>query len=335
MLAVVAMSAGPVPSRAVRECAACHLAESKPHPATSMAHAMELPAECSILKSHPLLTFQDGNYSYRIERKGDESIYTVSDGTQTLTVPIGWAFGLGLAGQTYVFEKDGEFYESRVSYFRARDGLDFTLGALNHRPANLTEAAGRIMTADDKVRCFSCHSTDAVEAKKLVLEKLTPGVQCERCHDGAAQHLEAVKRGEAKAARIQDPRTFSSEQVSNFCGGCHRTWEQIAATGILGIADVRFQPYRLTNSRCYDADDPRIRCTSCHNPHEEINRTDTAYDSKCQACHAGGKATARACKVASANCASCHMPKIEIPGSHYKFTDHEIRVARANDPYPD
>jgi hypothetical protein len=28
------------------------------------------------------------------------------------------------------------------------------------------------------------------------------------------------------------------------------------------------------------------------------------------------------------------MPKIEIPGSHHKFSDHEIRIVKAN-VYPD
>src|SRR5579875_675555 len=134
-----------VPSRAVRVCATCHPAQAKPHPSTSMAHAMELPAECDILKSHSLLTFQEGPYSYRIERHGDQSIYTVTDGKQTITVPIGWAFGLGVAGQTYVFQKDGVFYESRVSFYTETGGLDLTMGAANAKPTNITEAAGRFM----------------------------------------------------------------------------------------------------------------------------------------------------------------------------------------------
>jgi hypothetical protein len=28
------------------------------------------------------------------------------------------------------------------------------------------------------------------------------------------------------------------------------------------------------------------------------------------------------------------MPKIELPGAHAKFTDHQIRIARAGDPFP-
>jgi hypothetical protein len=29
------------------------------------------------------------------------------------------------------------------------------------------------------------------------------------------------------------------------------------------------------------------------------------------------------------------MPKLDLPGAHKKFTDHEIRIVRANGAYPD
>ena len=339
LLPCVSPGVGPTPATAseaasVRECATCHPAQARPHPQTSMAHAMELPSECAILKSHPLMTFKDGPYSYRIERKGDQSIYSVSDEHETITFPIGWAFGLGFAGQTYVYEKDGEFYQSRVSYYKDTDGLDLTLGARNAKPANLLQAAGLLMARDERVLCFRCHATDAADHMKLTLDKLIPGVQCERCHGATQSHLEFVRHGHAKPARMEDLHAFSSEQMSNFCGQCHRTWDEIAGSGITGVTNVRFQPYRLTNSKCYDADDSRIRCTTCHDPHVELNRTDRDYDTKCQACHAGGKKTAIACKVGRTGCVTCHMPKVEIPGSHYKFTDHEIRIVRADAPYP-
>jgi len=38
--------------------------------------------------------------------------------------------------------------------------------------------------------------------------------------------------------------------------------------------------------------------------------------------------------VAKENCVSCHMPKVLLPGGHMKFTDHEIRVVKAGEPYP-
>jgi hypothetical protein len=320
--------------RKIRECATCHPAQAKPHPETSMAHAMELVPEAAILQKHPLLTFAEGGYSYRIERKGDESLYTVSNGQQTVAVPIGWAFGLGRAGQTYVFEINGEFYESRVSYYSALNGLDLTMGARNLKPTNLTQAAGRYMGRDEKIRCFGCHATNAHQGMQLTLDRMTAGVQCERCHGSTDKHLDGLRRGDRTLAKMTDLRKSTTEDFSNFCGQCHRTWEEIASGGKLGVLNVRFQPYRLTNSKCYDTEDARISCVACHNPHKELDRTDANYDSRCQACHGGGKPEARVCKVAQSNCVSCHMPKIELPGSHFKFTDHQIRIVRANEPYP-
>jgi Zn finger protein HypA/HybF involved in hydrogenase expression len=300
-----------------------------------MAHAMELVPECAILKEHPLLTFKEGPYSYRIERKADASIYSVSDGQQTVTAPVVWAFGLGLAGQTYVFLLNGEYYESRVSYYRALDGLDLTIGASNRKPTNLTQAAGEILAGEEKAHCFGCHATNAAQGAQLTVDRMTAGVQCERCHGPTGNHLQGLKQGDSQLAHMNDLRKLSTEDLSNFCGQCHRTWDEIAAGGKLGIANVRFQPYRLTNSKCYDSEDARISCVACHDPHKEIDRTAADYDSRCQACHAGAKPRAHACRVAQSNCVSCHMPKIEMPGSHYKFTDHHIRIARANESYPE
>lgn len=330
MLPAIAEAATPVMS-----CATCHPAQAKLQPHTSMGHALESVENCTILKAHPTLTYTSGVYQYRITREGNRSIYSVTDGKQTITAPIGWAFGLGAAGQTYVYAKDGQLYQSRVGYFRDIDGLAPTLGANNANPADLTDAAGQRMAHDDQIACFGCQATHAVEKRQLTLDSLVPGVQCERCHTGATGHLAAMQSGRPGLAGMEDLRKYSTEQTSNFCGQCHRTWEDIAVSGIHGVVTVRFQPYRLTNSKCYDATDSRISCTGCHDPHREINRVDASYDAKCLACHAGAKPKAAACKVSPANCVSCHMPKVEIPGAHHLFTDHDIRIARAHAPYPD
>ena len=302
-----------------------------------MGRALETVAECDILRSHPKLTFHEGVYSFEIVRKGDQSIYTVTDGSQTITVPIGWAFGLGGAGQTYVFERDGHFYESRVSYFGALGGLDLTMGAANIHPKTIDEAAGRKMEGVAARQCFGCHATNAVEQNRLTLDHIEAGVRCERCHVGAEQHAAAIKAGDAKTA-MAIPRLsrLSTEEMSNFCGQCHRTWETIALDGPKGVLNVRFQPYRLTNSKCYDAADPRTKCVACHDPHQNVVSNAAYYDSKCLACHAAGAHTPalKACPVAKANCIRCHMPLVDLPGAHNKFTDHEIRIVRANEPYP-
>jgi hypothetical protein len=315
-------------------CAACHTGESASQPASPMGHALESVGDCGILKTHPLLTFQSGKYSYRIERKGSQSLYSVTDGVRTIAVPIGWAFGLGQAGQTYVFERDGRLYESQVSYYKAIDRLDLTMGAINQAPLDLLQAAGREMGKLDGAQCFHCHATNAGEGLNLDLAGLIPGIGCERCHGPAAAHLAGFQTG--KSVPMKKLIDGSAEQANIFCGSCHRTWDEIATGPKLGVASVRFQAYRITNSKCYDSADARIGCVACHDPHQPLNRDEASYDQKCLACHVeGGKATAALCKVSKNNCASCHMPQVEMPGSHHSFTDHQIRIVRPNEPFPD
>jgi hypothetical protein len=128
---------------------------------------------------------------------------------------------------------------------------------------------------------------------------------------------------------------LSTEEMSDRCGACHRTWAQVQTSNIRGLANVRFQPYRLTNSRCYDAADPRIRCAACHDVHAELARAPKSYDGKCLACHTSTQNTkVKVCHTANSDCTTCHMPKFELPGSHYKFTDHQIRIVKANETYP-
>jgi hypothetical protein len=318
-------------------CAQCH-SQALSQAATQMARSLETVEQSRILIEHPVLTATYGKYSYRIERRGNQSLYSVTDGTKTVTMPIRWAFGANSAiGQTYILEKDGELYESRMSWFRELNNLGPTLGGGNSAPADVREAAGRLMSHDDKLGCFGCHATNARDGTRLTLEKMTPGVQCGRCHEATQAHVSAMlgNNGEpAVPAGLAKLHVLSAEQASNFCGQCHRTWEEIAMQGAPSVANIRFQPYRLTGSKCYDPDDARISCLACHDPHEEVSTRPADYDAKCQACHQHGKTGAKACPVSKAKCVTCHMPKIELPGGHYKFSDHRIRIVKPNEPYP-
>jgi hypothetical protein len=339
-LVLPAVAAAQTGSSGASPCAQCH-SQARWQPETSMAHALERVEECKTLISNPVLSVTVGKYSYRIERKGTRSEYSVSDGTKTITLPIRWAMGASSAiGQTFILEKDSELYESRVSYFRELKGLAPTMGSEGSVPGDINEAAGRLMSQDDKLRCFGCHATNAVSGRQLTLEGMTPGVQCAHCHEGTEAHLAAVM---LDSYELQVPKetkepsklqAFTAERVSDFCGQCHRTWAEIAMQPNPGIGNIRFQPYRLTSSKCYDVEDARISCLACHDPHREVNANPIDYDSKCLTCHGGGKPGAKSCRVSKEKCATCHMPKLELPGAHHRFTDHRIRIVKPNDPYP-
>jgi hypothetical protein len=193
------------------------------------------------------------------------------------------------------------------------------------------------MTDGEARDCFGCHTTAARRGNDLQLTRYENGVQCEDCHGPGAAHIASISDGKPRPGSIRGLKGLNAEQTNDLCGSCHRTWETIMLLKIRGTANVRFQPYRLTNSQCFLSGDARIACTSCHDPHAAPNTDPKAYDARCAACHNPANAAIRkkTCKVASAACVTCHMPKFEVPGSHHSFADHWIRVARAGDRYPD
>ncbi|HVT94815.1 MAG TPA: multiheme c-type cytochrome [Bryobacteraceae bacterium] len=331
----VLLLAPPAFPQAAEPCAACHREQAHYQPQTPMGRALELPPDQTILKTHPLLRFSKAGYSYTITRKDGTSTYTVTDGKDTLAIPIHYA--LGIRSQTFVLQYEGRFYESLVSYYDSIDGLGVTMGAERIQPHNLVEAMGRALPDAEAASCFGCHTTGGVKNGRLDVESMKPGIQCEHCHTGAAVHAADIVHGKTDTL---PPRLgqLSAEDLSNFCGTCHRSWETVVRMRVWGPVNVRFQPYRLANSKCFRGTDARIRCVACHDPHRDLARDDASYDVKCLACHASTKETAGktapACPVSQKDCVSCHMPKTALPGGQATFTDHEIRIVRPNEGYP-
>jgi len=306
-----------------------------------MGRALEPWGASPILISHPRLTFEKFGYTYVVETKDGQSTYSVTDGSQTITLPIRWSFGSG--AQTWVLERDGVFYESLVSYYPSLDGLGITIGDFDILPRTLDQAMGRRLPPNEPVACFGCHSTGSVkDGKLLTLESLEPGVTCEHCHAGAISHMVSALQGEATATVPPDLGKLTAEDLSDFCGQCHRTWETVIRGNWRGELNVRFQPYRLANSKCFSGADPRIRCIACHDPHKNLVVDTAAYDVKCLACHAlkgaagtSRQSNAKACPVQKNNCVSCHMPEVKLANGQATFHDHLIRIVKPGTPYPD
>lgn len=316
-------------------CAECHDDKVKSHAKTTMGRALETVATSQILREHPKLTFQIGPYSYEILRQGDQSIYKVSDGQDSISLPILYAFGLGSAGQTYVLKGKHAFLESQVSFYKETKQLDYTLGLPRTVPTSLTNAVGREMSKDETLQCFGCHSSGAVNGDKLELQNLVPGIGCEKCHGPGGEHIALGKKGEPNAHKIFNPGKLSGDDLTqDFCASCHRSVEDVSVLPRMGgVSNVRFQPYRIFNSKCY-SDDRRVSCIGCHNVHEPLNTSLASYDVKCASCHDPKQKEIPLCKTSNKNCASCHMPKIDLPGAHFKFTDHRIRIVKPGEPFP-
>jgi ssDNA-binding Zn-finger/Zn-ribbon topoisomerase 1 len=327
-------------------CAQCHAKESAAQGSTPMGRASERAADCEILKTRAPLTFTNGPYTYRITREGNASRYTVSDGKSELSEPVLFCFGQGAAAQTYVLRHNGTFYESRVSYYSGLGALDVTIKHPRAVPSSLEDALGRPMTEEAARGCFACHTTGAAVAGvegHFEPERLSPGVSCEACHGPGARHVAAARAKNLKDPFIYNPSELDALDLSQeFCAACHQSFDTVMALeGQGGAANIRFQPYRIFNSRAHLLDDRRMSCTACHDPHGPLKRDEAFYDSKCAACHLTTakeqktrERNAPACPVAAHACATCHMPKVELPGMHYKFTDHWIRIVKQGAPIP-
>jgi hypothetical protein len=317
-------------------CSACHAVQSATQPATSMARTASRAERSDVLRAGTRLQFSSGSYTYEIVTTGQQSLYSVSDGTRRSSAPLAWAFGAGQVGQSFLFQSDGAFREARVSYYNTAHALDFTPARKIVAPRDVDEAMSRPVNDAEVRRCFACHTTASTTESRFDPSHATPGITCEACHGPGRRHVDLMKqRRPGQGTRhILNPATFEPVDSVDYCGACHATFWDVQLAGERGIAELRSQPYRLLSSRCWSGGDARITCIACHNPHVALVRDPLVYDARCRTCHveSGTGVTrerpGRACSVGDARCVTCHMPKYDVPEMHHEFTDHLIRIVR-------
>jgi hypothetical protein len=323
-------------------CAHCHRAIFEKHQTTAMAQAATRPAESRVLLDHPALSFERGPYTYSLRREGEQVNFTVSDGHDKITEPVFLVVGAGAVYQMYLIEHAGGYFRVPVNYYSASGKLGLGANPTAPLPASLEGALGERLTADGVRGCFRCHSPATVAGDRFDTVRLVPGDACEVCHGPGAKHVAAMRAGKPAESMIVNPAHLRPEEELDYCGDCHHTVQEVKSGSLRGLRTVISQAYRLTGSRCWNAADPRSRCTFCHDPHAPLIEETAAYDGKCLACHAASRAAAahadqpgKPCPVAPRDCVHCHMPKVSVPDLQGVFTDHRIRIAAAGAPYPE
>jgi len=328
-------------------CAKCHAAKVSSQKNTPMAQNAMHAEDSEILHSHPELRFAIGSYHYEIKTDARHSVYTVGNGTHTLTANLLWAFGIGRAGQSYLFKReDGKFYEARVTYFDTLKTIGFTPARALTSPKDIEEAMFRPVGSAEIARCFGCHTTASTIGGQFDEKELMLGVTCEACHGAGAKHVASaqallVAGITDEPGAIVNPARLDPADSVDFCGACHSTWWDVKLSAVKGVSTARSQPYRLEGSKCWGKGDARLTCIACHDPHKPLQTDASAYDGVCSSCHAGAgeKKTANhpaePCPANTKNCVSCHMEKVFVPEMNYKFTDHRIRIVHPNEAFPE
>ena len=355
-------------------CAECHADFAAEQSTSQMAHTLNPAKYSATLQQHLQDSFRSGPYVSTLRNSTSGVVLHVSDGSATQDATLEWAFGSGDVGQSYLWQNDGSFREARFNYFARINAFAPTPGRLHGTPASLSMAGGRRVENFEARTCFACHTTAMSSSVPLDTRSVVPGVHCEACHGPGAAHVAAARArkptdaGQPWNRAILNPGRLAPTEAVDLCGSCHSTRWDVLQMGAVGVQTVRFPAYRLQGSRCWlssgapakaggspqtsspptgqtgpQAGDARLTCFSCHDPHAPLDRVAADYDSGCLSCHRTQKQAVaavaslpgRACPVATTRCTTCHMPKVELPEMHSSFTDHRIRVARANEPFPD
>jgi hypothetical protein len=328
-------------------CAQCHTEGTQ---STSMARAASIGSEDSFLKQTGPLTLQSEKFKYQVKASASAIDYSVSGNGHVLSQKLAWVIGAGDYGRTFLYQADDHWQQSEVSFYTRPASLDVTTGLGQSTGTSLLAALGQPLSSQEAKSCFGCHTVHATTSAGLEPLHAEPGVGCEACHGPARVHVDRMaeqgigaKAGDAEQAAIFDPAKLSPEDSIDFCGSCHRSSAdaKLSVTQDFRLSVIRFQPYRLEESKCWRATkDERLTCVACHNPHKPLDRDPVSYDRQCLKCHAGSTSSpvplhaGLVCPKAKSNCVTCHMPRIAVPSMHGEFSDHDIRIARAGEQIP-
>jgi len=321
------------------KCGSCHRTQFQGQSASGHAQALHRatahPLAASFTPTAPLQ--RPPNFRFRFVRT-PQGIQVQADDSKYLTrLPVDWAFGAGSHAVTFVGKASDELYiEHSFTYYSDTRSFDLTPQHESLPAKTLNEATGQAFKIDGPgftiSGCFQCHSTGPVSVSPgHEIQVTEPGVRCEVCHGPGSAHLAAVQRGDLTQTKklIQNPRTFSADELNRFCGTCHRFPKGNPQTTDWNDPwNVRHQPPYFQQSQCFQKSGGALSCLTCHNPHEKLRRDDAAYYNKvCSGCHdRNGLPPKQICKDQPApDCARCHMSGVAVNG-HLTFRNHWIGV---------
>src|SRR5207244_36462 len=146
-----------------KACAGCHAEIYKKQEASNHARSLRPLAEVSEITSRlPFEIFdRSSGAKLTLSRQSNARLSLVSaTGASEEGLALEWAFGSGVKGITPVGRlKSGAFAESRVSWYAATGGFDFTTGASKFTPQTNSEGVGRTLRKQELVECLGCHTT--------------------------------------------------------------------------------------------------------------------------------------------------------------------------------
>jgi Tfp pilus assembly protein PilF len=333
-------------------CAGCHRAIYEHYKATPMARASGVAMDGMMEGS---FTHAASGVHYRIfERDGAGWLSyarpeTATGGYLNGEVKLAYFIGSNTRGRTYLFERDGYWFETPVNWYAKKRVWDMA--------PNFLDAHEMPLTLPVDANCLHCHVSGVATALPGARNHFAGapfahgGIGCASCHGDAAEHL----RTKGKAA-VLNPGQLEPALRDSVCLQCHLEGETAVYRLGHSLADYRpgealfdsvayfvhqgeagpqgratSQYEALLGSACKRGSGDRMTCTTCHDPHASETTATPAervayYRAKCLNCHSGAK-YATTHHPEQQDCAQCHMPRAASEDiAHEQVTDHRIRV---------
>ncbi|HXB09916.1 MAG TPA: hypothetical protein VNW04_22485 [Puia sp.] len=301
-----------------------HALTSRAADSSSIRGSFEAPGNLFSYGAHGMV---------RLEKR-DSGFYQLAfRGDRTEAHRFDIVIGSGRKAQTYLYWEKDRIYQLPVSYF-------VTAKTWANSPDFPTDSIwfGRSIATE----CFECHSS-FVQHKQpgnnnafhpvefFGRSSLIYGIDCQRCHGPAAQHVDwHTRHPEEKQPRFMVRfDTLKRQQRLDACAVCHsgihpeqlslfrfRPGHRLANYYFAeptryydtSTMDVHGNQYQLLlTSKCFQ--NSTLDCITCHNPHRTERDSLTVFTQRCQSCHNPlpphpGMDPA----LLLAKCIDCHMP---------------------------
>jgi predicted CXXCH cytochrome family protein len=329
-------------------CAKCHQAIYDNYQKTPMAQASGraarglLPGEFTHASSgvRYRLSLRDGRAWLSYDRPNPRAERSL-EGEQELEYFV----GSGHRGRTYLFQKQGFWFESPVNWYGKQRVWDMNPKSLDARemPFTLKVDSG----------CLHCHAS-AVQpvlpgaSNHFAAQPfLQSGITCESCHGNPSAHLAS-----AGTVPVLDPAKLSPSRRDSICLQCHLEGETSVNKSGRSLADfmpgeelsdyvthfvrsgelganrrATSQWEALLQSECKRKSGDRLTCITCHDPHSPPapGQKVSYYRNKCLTCHGEASFVSKH-HPREPDCTFCHMSREKTEDvAHEQVTDHRIQ----------
>jgi hypothetical protein len=257
--------------------------------------------------------------------------------------------GSNTRGRTYLFQRDGYWFETPVNWYAKKRVWDMA--------PNYLEAHEAPLTLPVDANCLHCHVTGVAAALPGARNHFAAapfaqgGIGCGACHGDAGEHVRTQGR-----APVLTPARLDAVKRDSVCLQCHLEGETAVYRQGRSLAgfkpgenlfdSVSYFVHRgqagghqratsqyeaLLESKCKRVTGDALTCTTCHDLHSSQSSAPAAerveyYRSKCLACH-NGAAFATQHHPEQPDCARCHMPRSASEDiAHEQVTDHRIQI---------